>query len=957
MKKGLLSILAGALLVVGCQNYDDQFDALETQINSLTATVAGLAQVQSDLTSLAGTVSSLASTVNGLGDTIDTAVADGLTDIQADIDAIEAAVADVASSEEVSALSDAVAASQEDLDQLLANSSVYNNSILINSVATLDVYYSMGSAINIVNGSVTITVSEEMDIEKVQAVVDNILVTLNDFTYTSGASTIAEVTFQNLTGTSSLTVEQAGGYDFRNLQSATNIVLGDAYKSTIGVIHFGALASVTSFATEGTPNTISFSKATELHLTSLPFYAPGTLTLLVDTGSVIDITALDDVDSSGDQDDLSLTISGPSTLTLSNIDDGDISISDIATAVVNGFVGNITVGADVESFTADSVVESLTITGATDLETLNITGVLDADDDDSVGIAIAITSANSDLENLTVAGDVASLTVTAASKLATAVVSADVDGAITFTNNDDLETLTLTGSEADSVAITGNDSLVSLTVDTTNSEDDGSLVITNNLDLESLTVTYDEVETLTITGNTALTTVDLSGITDVGAAGAPVVNIYSNNLTATSAVDEEDTTATADGAASTDLGSFTTTSGLDTAATYLALVAADADSSAAVFFDTVESYTNESEIESTDVVFATSLLTAAATAQNATTVLLKVANTADTGDAATTAKRSFLIDLANTTAIDANGENIVLATQMIAGLSMNAAYNVISGTDAIATAADNAEISIAAVKHASPYADFQLSLNTSSVENSYTGAAATAFSFGVSDTMTLSVDGLSVTITAADVLAISNASLNEATSVRAALITAWNMEYAGGATPAVASAKLVRWELQELSGGGISSANFRAIAKDRGSRDIDAPMSLTHSQGKTTTDSNIGIVIGNGEQVTFSTADNAARGTYLMVNLTADTAGSILSQIGKYGDGNAVAIATAKAVAITNTNFVELTSTYVANTTASNSEISTDIYPNESRLDVIIPEESNSAATSNAVSYTRVAWL
>ena len=30
MKKGLLSILAGALLVVGCQNYDDQFDALES---------------------------------------------------------------------------------------------------------------------------------------------------------------------------------------------------------------------------------------------------------------------------------------------------------------------------------------------------------------------------------------------------------------------------------------------------------------------------------------------------------------------------------------------------------------------------------------------------------------------------------------------------------------------------------------------------------------------------------------------------------------------------------------------------------------------------------------------------------------------------------------------------------------------------------------------------------------
>ena len=109
MKKGLLSILASALLVVGCQDYDDQFSALETQINALASTVAGLSQVQSDLSSLAGTVNSLASTVNGLGSQIDTAVSDGLADIQENIDAINTAVADVASGAEVSALSDAVA--------------------------------------------------------------------------------------------------------------------------------------------------------------------------------------------------------------------------------------------------------------------------------------------------------------------------------------------------------------------------------------------------------------------------------------------------------------------------------------------------------------------------------------------------------------------------------------------------------------------------------------------------------------------------------------------------------------------------------------------------------------------------------------------------------------------------------------------------------------------------------
>ena len=78
MKKGLFSILAGALLVVGCQNYDDQFSNIESQITALASQVAGLSQVQSDLTSLAGTVNALQANI---GDTVDAALADGLADI------------------------------------------------------------------------------------------------------------------------------------------------------------------------------------------------------------------------------------------------------------------------------------------------------------------------------------------------------------------------------------------------------------------------------------------------------------------------------------------------------------------------------------------------------------------------------------------------------------------------------------------------------------------------------------------------------------------------------------------------------------------------------------------------------------------------------------------------------------------------------------------------------------
>jgi outer membrane murein-binding lipoprotein Lpp len=49
MKKGLLSLLAVALTVVGCQNYDDQFDELSDQITALSATVQGLSTVADQL--------------------------------------------------------------------------------------------------------------------------------------------------------------------------------------------------------------------------------------------------------------------------------------------------------------------------------------------------------------------------------------------------------------------------------------------------------------------------------------------------------------------------------------------------------------------------------------------------------------------------------------------------------------------------------------------------------------------------------------------------------------------------------------------------------------------------------------------------------------------------------------------------------------------------------------------
>jgi prefoldin subunit 5 len=184
MKKGLLSILAGALLVVGCQNYDDQFDQLESQISALSSTVAGLSQVQSDLAALSGTVNSLQSALSA---EIDTALADGLADIDAAVDALEAAAADSCKLQKMfQAIADAVAENQTDLDELLAQSSVFQGNVKVSTPAMLDAYHAMGDGLAIVNGYVDIDVTAAMNIATVQELVEFILVTTGDFAYTAG---------------------------------------------------------------------------------------------------------------------------------------------------------------------------------------------------------------------------------------------------------------------------------------------------------------------------------------------------------------------------------------------------------------------------------------------------------------------------------------------------------------------------------------------------------------------------------------------------------------------------------------------------------------------------------------------------------------------------------------------------------------------------------------------------
>ncbi|MGY8867204.1 MAG: hypothetical protein ACKVJK_16530, partial [Methylophagaceae bacterium] len=454
----------------------------------------------------------------------DTAVANGLTDIQTDIDAITTAVADVATTEEVTALQTAVDASQTDLDQLLANSSVFQNSIVINSQATADLYAAMGSAINIVNGDVTISVSADMTQATVQTVVDNILNIVGDLTYTSAASTIVETTFNNLSGVESITAKQGGGYEFKALKSATAIVLNNDYKSTVDIIHFGALTTVTSIADDGgTLGTVAFDKADEFHLTSLVRYPGNNLNIEIKKGGVLAMGVLSDKQADGTAvgSGYALTIKGPAALALSSISDGTITISDVADLTVSGFIGNLVVGTGVDTLVATDIVD-INLTAADDLVTATIDGALDSDANLTLadGAGPAITFASDDLTTATITGITGDINASSQANLETLTISAEIkngtvaaptSGTITVSGNNDLITLTLTGAKAANVIVNANTDLESLVLDHTTTlagtDTGGNIDVTGNTNLTILTINANTVDDLNISTNSQLATI------------------------------------------------------------------------------------------------------------------------------------------------------------------------------------------------------------------------------------------------------------------------------------------------------------------------------------------------------------------------------------------------------------------------------------------------------------------
>jgi hypothetical protein len=905
MKKGLLSILAGALLVVGCQNYDDQFSALETQINALASTVAGLSQVQSDLASLAGTVNSLQSS---LSNQIDTALADGLADIDAAVEELNAAAENAASAQDVEDIQEAIQENQDDLDELLASSNFYDKDLIVFNLATLEFAKNLGDRVAIVNGGVSIYVDEEMaavdtdadGTSDVQDVLDRMGTITGSFSYYAKNTKVAAVNFNAIDGTGDIEVTQPGDYSFTSLTSAGNITLGDNYKSKVAIVNLEALTTVqdiktaelayvagtttaaaaVTVGTVGQADGVSFSKATNIHLTALARYPGSQLTLVADDEeSIILIDALASVDASGEETSLNITVTGSSALNFSNITSGNV----VATSI-----GTLTGGSDHDGdVTLNKVVNAvlpgmsgtLTVGDTSELATLHVIGGLAqrkaGATADTTYPAVNLTNQTA-LTSVILEGKLGDITLSGNNNLVDITFTAEAD-AVSINNNGDLEDLDLAG-KAHSIEVTNNGDLIDLDIttelktdkgNTTKAKTAGSLTITGNQDLSSVDSAFDPINVLTITDNDDLSLVNFAGTDSVGAAtdkATVVIGGSANDANAFVATSvQDDYEATAPTAPAVGSGSISNESGLLTLSGWLTKAVLQA-TSVKVYVDEIETYTAQAAPGGTDTEIND--ITWADTTNNGKLVVVDIVPAAYTGAINGVAgKVAYVFDTTGGTAkielTHTNPANSVATTIIkTAGTPVNTTAATLNTNPALAVA----EITTTAAKAAATAVGVTLDAyvggsseqtiylyatnSSASAENSATTVSDTALA--ADDVVGLTIAGLTGTAT------ISGA----ATSAQLATI----------ATDMAAAWNAVATTTNTLYNVVASGSNITVTASSTaGSRADNGAIAVLFSTGTdTSTHPMVGYKIGYDR----ATTDNKTLSTKVIVTVMSNGKGT-----------------------------------------------------------------------------------
>ena len=653
MKKGLLTVLLASLVLVGCQNYDDQFDDLNAQISALKSQVDGLSSLSGQVSSLSGTISGLSSGVaaaqaaataagtsaqaaTAAANAIDlTGLAASLATLQTEVDAVQASLATAATASAVTTLQAELDAIETSLADLLASSNIYSTDVTVNSATTLNSALALGNKLNVLNATLTISGFAGMDYANVQTLVDRVNTMTGNLVYSAYSSTGTEIIFNNLTSVGNVTVTQPKGYSFPKLANAAAIRLNSDYETTVTNISFPVLTTATSIDTDAAVAAafdINFTYATNVDFGAMVTAPGNTITITTKKDATLDMDAYKSTNVAGTAAaNIDLTLNGPASFTNGTAAgtfastglpgntvgaaDGTINLTNVATAAIHNFRGDIVLNGGVKNFTGNNVVMIGTATGgddltsATDLESLTVTLMHDNDPGlSSTDVAafaketneaqdIILGSTHTKLTSLTVTGTGGDVTASAVPALTTVNLTGLTAMDVNMSGNVALTSFT-DATAANDWTFNDNDLMTSVNSSHTTklygTDTAAALSVVGNAEITTLTIGSNNVDDLDITTNALLATLSAGSLTSNGTSTVGTVDIYDNALVASLVRDSQESDATtalstyAKGK-SVDGGSVTSTSGLSGLDTYLAAAASEASASNTVqaWFDTV----------------------------------------------------------------------------------------------------------------------------------------------------------------------------------------------------------------------------------------------------------------------------------------------------------------------------------------------------------------------------------
>jgi hypothetical protein len=857
----------------------------------------------------------------------------------------------------------------------------------------------LGNKVALMNASVTITDNATISDTDIQTFINRIKTMNGQFTYSSGSATGYAATFNEMVAATDMDVTMAGPISATKLTSASTVTITTSYSTKITSVDLGALTSVTSIDSGADAaevgNTLTVSSATNVDLGALTRYGAA-LSITTKKDATLDIASLDDKTTAGLQSDITLTLNGPASVNLSLIADGIIDLTNVATATVSGFYGELDINGGVETLTTTDSVR-IDLDGATDLVTATLDFKYDwdpslttaqaavADDLSNQGYLEDYTDSNdiggTDLKTLTISGELLDLYLDEANLETLTLTGVTMHG-LTISGATDLTTLSVAaGNKIGDIDLTGATNLTvadfnhttnldgivaGTTAGTSTSVETGvRFVATDNTALTKLHTTGDHVDTFTVTGNDALTELDMTGLDDFGTTVEPAFNLWDNDLTAVTGSDTWDgetatTTTGADGGTA-DAGSWDDgTSGMDTMKPYLAALAAEADADGYAGFDTVSTFNNTDASETATVSTSLSVTgpTTTPSSTNDSTVLYMVeatANDAAGAKDATTAQRAFNVTTAaGTIRFTVNGAQVPATSYTLVGNPAVDALNIASTANVNLASAAGIILDAKVGGHSTAkvsLVDYPAG-STATADERYTSAtvstAATTtgniFTTGREDEFTLNVGSNSVTASLSG-QAVAGTALAD---IEEAIVKAWAAKYGSAGTASLSA-------IATMADDGDGILEITMLQKDSGGFGKAISMSVSNKTTTTNAQStresgNIGYVVGATSDSGDNTSDGASTIKDLIITFKSKNDGTL---------NNSIMTGVAQTAVDGKATLVEFTTNYTANTAWAGS---TTTYAGvlQPRTDVIGAEAAAAAATSTAVAQTlfnRATWL